>query len=161
MKDIKDYEGLYGITEDGRVWSYRKNRFLKPQKTKTGYLYVQLSKNNKVKNYKIHRLVATAYLENPLNLPCVNHIDECKTNNCVENLEFCTIAYNNIYGTRIERVAKSLSKKVICIETNEVFESIKEAAKTINYNCHISDCCKGKRKTAGGYHWAYYEEQEN
>ena len=118
MRDIKDYEGLYGITEDGRVWSYRKNRFLKPQKTKTGYLYVQLSKNNKTKNYKIHRLVATAYLENPLNLPCVNHIDENKTNNCVENLEFCTVAYNNIYGTRIERVAKSLSKKVICIETN-------------------------------------------
>ena len=86
MKDIKDYEGLYAITEDGRIWSYRSNRFLKPYVRK-GYLRVKLYINGVEKDFSIHRLVAFAYLPNPDNLPEVNHKDENKQNNCVDNLE--------------------------------------------------------------------------
>lgn len=88
----------------------------------------------------------------------MNHKDENKTNNCVENLEFCTQEYNINYGTRTERAAKSCSKKVICLETNEIFDSINEAgkAKYIDPSC-IGKVCKGKLKTAAGLHWKYYD----
>lgn len=117
MRDIPGYEGLYAATEDGRIFSYKRKRFLKPTKHYSGYLRITLCKNGKSKNYALHRLIAATYLENPLNLPCVNHIDEDKLNNNVENLEFCDAAYNINFGTRTERAAKSHQKKVFCIET--------------------------------------------
>lgn len=88
MRDIPGYEGLYAATEDGRIWSYRRKKFLKPGKGKDGYLYVILCKDGKPKTYRIHRLVAETYLPNPLNLPQVNHLDEDKTNNALPNLEW-------------------------------------------------------------------------
>ena len=152
MRDISGYERLYGITSCGRVWSYRAKKFLNPGKDRYGYLYVNLYKNGKRKTYRIHRLVAETYLPNPLNLPQVNHKDEDKSNNALPNLEWCTAAYNVNY---------SQAKKVQCIEINEVFDSITKAAKAVDVDRgNISRCCKGQRKTAGGYHWKYYEENE-
>ena len=117
------------------------------------------SKNGKTKTCVIHRLVAETYLPNPLNLPQVNHKDEDKLNNALSNLEYCTAAYNTNYGTHNERSAKARQKKVICIETGQVFKSVKEAQDFVN-STHISECCRGKLKTTAGYHWAYYYEDE-
>lgn len=154
MKNIKGYEGLYGVTSCGRIWSYRSKRFLIPNKTQKGYLHTALTKNGVTKTYKTHRLVAEAYIPNPNGLPQVNHIDEDKTNNCVNNLEWCDSKYNINFGTRNERSAKARRKKIQCVETNEIFNSLTEAAKNKNINIgHISECIHGRRNTCGGYHW--------
>ena len=158
MRDISGYEKLYAATEDGRIYSYRSKRFLKPSDNGHGYYQVALCKDGIRKNYLIHRLIAATYLPNPENLALVNHKDEDKLNNCVENLEYCTAKYNINYGTCIERSAKSRQKKVICVETQEVFDSINEAAKVVDIvHSGISDCLAGRKKTAGGYHWKYYD----
>ena len=111
-KSIPGYEGLYEVSSYGRVKSlerYKSNnggiqlikeKILKPHNTKKGYLTVQF--HNKI--FKVHRLVAQAFIPNPDNLPMVNHKDEDKTNNNVDNLEWCTAKYNSNYGTSIERM---------------------------------------------------------
>ena len=110
LKDIKDYEGLYAITRDGRVWSYKSKKFLKHGLVK-GYHRVCLCKEGKCKNFRVHRLVAQTFIPNPEGLPEVNHKDEDKSNNNVNNLEWCSYEYNINYGTRNERAAKKLSKR--------------------------------------------------
>ena len=158
LKDIKDYEGEYAITRDGRVWSYKSNKFLKPVLDKDGYHKVNLCKDKKMKTFRIHRLVAEAFIPNPKGLPQVNHKDENKSNNCVENLEWCDAKYNMNYGTRNERAAKKLSKPVYCEELDRVFDGARQAARELGlHNSGIISCCKGKYKTTGGYHWRYAE----
>lgn len=98
MKDIVGYEGLYAVTEDGKVWSYRKNRWMKIDYS-TGYGTVGLAKDKQYKAHYVHRLVAQAFIPNPLNYPIVNHKNEDKTKNEVDNLEWCNHSYNNSYGT--------------------------------------------------------------
>lgn len=152
MKDIKNYEGLYAATEDGRIWSYKRKKFLKPIDNGFGYYRVDLCKDGKAKRFLVHRLIAETFLPNPENKPCINHKDENKSNNALSNLEWATYKENNNYGTHNEKIRK----KVICIETQEVFNSITEAAKAINKSTgNICDCLKGKHKTCAGYHWAY------
>lgn len=170
MKDIKDFEGLYAITSCGRVWSYRKQKFLQPNTDKDGYLYVVLSVNQKRKTVKIHRLVANAYIQNDNNFTQVNHRDENKQNNCVNNLEWCDSKYNDNYGTRNKRMGENhkgktigdkhpVSKKIICIETMIVYGSIREASRECNIHSGcICKCCKRERETAGGFHWMYYND---
>ena len=156
-KDIKDYEGLYAITRDGNVWSYKSNKFLK-HKLVRGYYYVSLYKEGKGKNFRIHRLVAEAFIPNPLGLPQVNHKDECKINNCVSNLEWCDAKYNANYGTRTERIANKRSIPVYCEELNKTFYGAREAARELGLdNSNIIKCCKGKLKTHRGYHFRYAE----
>lgn len=110
-KPIKGYEGLYEISSFGNVRSLRRNttngKIIKSQKTKTGYYRVGLCKNGKLKHYFVHRLVAKAFILNPDNLPQVNHKNECKTDNNVDNLEWCSMLYNVRYGTGIERQTKA------------------------------------------------------
>lgn len=156
MKDIKGYEGLYAITSCGKVWSYRANKFLKAEKLTNGYLRVSLVKKQKYKHCLIHRLVAKAYLENPNDLPQVNHIDEDKTNNCLNNLEWISTADNINYGTRNEKI----SKAVYCVELDKIFESLNAAARALKIPapciCNVLKR-RGYRKTAGGYHWRYVD----
>ena len=117
-RDIKDYEGLYQVSNFGRVRSLNYNKtgeikIMKLKKTRDGYLRVGLRKNGKQKWISIHRLVAEAFIPNPLNLPCVNHKiegEEGKKINTVENLEWCTYKYNTNYGTCIERGRKKTVK---------------------------------------------------
>ena len=155
MKDIKNYEGLYAITEDGRVWSYKSNKFMTPAQN-NGYLFVNLYKEHKLKKAYIHRLVAEAYLPNPDNLPEVNHKDENKANNALSNLEWCTRQYNNSYGMRNERISKALGKSVLCVELDRVFRSVIEAAKQLNINSsNIFRALSGGTEKAYGYHWRY------
>lgn len=142
-KDIAGYEG-YQISNHGRVKShYKTARILKPYLNTDGYLNIDIKK----KQYKVHRLVAEAFIPNPENLPQVNHKDENKTNNNVTNLEWCTAEYNINY---------SHSKQIICIETGQTYSSIKDAALQLNLNSsYISNACKGRYKTAYGYTWRY------
>jgi len=109
MKEIKDFPG-YFVMEDGRVFSawkrngiksylnYDNLKELKPYKAKVGYLVVDLYENKTRSNKKVHRLVAETYIQNPNNLPQVNHIDEDKSNNCVSNLEWVTDKQNKVHS---------------------------------------------------------------
>ena len=156
---------VYQVSTLGRVKRLTVNgdRIIKPFK-KHGYLYVGLCKNGKQTHYRLHRLVAEAFLPNPDNLPQINHKDEDKSNNRVNNLEWCDGAYNTNFGKRNRKISESNSKPVVALDKisgKEVyrFSSITEAAKAV-YNArvsHISDCCKGNRKTSGGYKWRYVE----
>ena len=148
MKDIKGYEGIYGITSCGKVWSYRNEKFLKPVDDCKGYLFVRLCKDGKVKNYKIHRLVAEAYLPNPENLPQVDHIDENKTHNYLNNLQWITNKDN---------CRKSNNKPVLQYDLDGNFVREWECAADVRreLNKQISQCLKGKLKTAYGYIWKY------
>ena len=111
-RPIEGYEGLYEVSNTGLIRSLDrfvgnrnriKGKILSINIKKGGYCSVVLSKYGKMKGYQVHRLVAQAFIPNPDNLPQVNHIDEDKSNNCVDNLEWCTAKYNINYGTRQER----------------------------------------------------------
>ena len=101
---VPGYEGLYEVSNKGNVRNVRRNKLLRLQKTNNGYIRVVLSKNRIKTGFQVHRLVALTFLPNPDNLPQVNHKDEDKTNNNVDNLEFCTAKYNNNYGSRKDKV---------------------------------------------------------
>lgn len=116
-KDIEGYEGLYQVSNYGRVKRMfikgaKKETILKLAKNKTGYIRVCLSKNSKKSNKHIHRLVAEAFIPNPNNLPQINHKDENPNNNYVDNLEWCNGKYNTNYGTRNKRISTKLSKRI-------------------------------------------------
>lgn len=103
-KPVPDYEGFYEVSNTGKVRSvYRYKKVLKPMISNTGYERVDLFKNKNRKQLSVHRLVAMAFIDNPENKPFVNHKDESKTNNCVDNLEWVTHVENCQYGTAIKR----------------------------------------------------------
>ena len=179
-KDIEGYEGLYQISSMGRVkslertvWNKGKGcyrivseRIRKRVTDKDGYLKVMLWKDSKGKWFFVHRLVATAFIPNPDNLPVINHKDENKENNIVSNLEWCSVLHNNTYNGRAERIGKKRCKPVFSIdrETGLImfWESLKEAE-----NCtgirhgDISKCCQGKVKSAGNHIWFYADDDDN
>lgn len=159
-KDCKGYEGRYQVSNIGRVWSVLSQRNMKPWLDSWGYPTLQLvAENGKRKTEKVHRLVALAFLDNPQGLPQVNHKNEQKDDNRVENLEWCDGKYNSNYGTRNERIGKSAQKRVYCVELNRVFESIGEAQRELGINGnHIGEVCQGRRKSCNGYHWRYVDE---
>ena len=164
-KAVKGYEGLYEVSNLGRVKSLPRNgtvlckKILKYSLDKCGYRQVILSKNNVRKSAKIHRLVAEAFLQNENNFPSINHKDENKQNNDVSNLEWCSHSYNNSYNGRAKKVAERKYKQVLCIELNTIFESLTDAEKRTKIRVgNICSCCKGNLKTAGGYHWKYVNE---
>lgn len=151
---------MYAVTSCGKIWSYRNSRFLTPRKDHKGYLTVLLCNKGTEKEFKIHRLVANAYIPNSDNLPQINHKDENKQNNCISNLEWCTNSYNRNYGSRNKRAAIGISKAkmkpCICVETGKIYSSVIEAAKDTNLRKEsISRCCRGERKTYAHTHWNY------
>ena len=154
----------YLISNHGRVFSLKRQKMLKPRKHTGGYLKVKLFKNDKEKYFLIHRLVAIHFIpNNDEEKTEVNHIDENKENNHVENLEWCTREYNMRYGTRIERQKKTTldsgrGKRVRCVETHQEFESVHEASRFLGVdNSSLRACLKGRTKTCKGLHWEYID----
>lgn len=155
MKIIEGHNGAYSITSDGRVFNNFKKQFVKPAKGKNGYLHVTLCYGDK-KDVLIHRLVAQAFVNNPDNLPVVNHKDENKLNNSAENLEWCTMKYNNNYG--VHETQRNSAVFQIDLEGKVVkrWESMKEASSELGiYYQGISSVCRDVNKTCGGYRWEY------
>ena len=156
-KEIAGYEGLYEVSDLGRVKSLgnnksRKERILKPWKTHDGYLRVGLNKDGHRKPLLVHRLIADAFIPNTNNLETVNHKDEDKTNNTVSNLEWMSRADNIRYSANksVQMLDKSTG------ELLATFPSTNEAKRVTGiYKSGISECCLGKRKSAGGYIWRY------
>ena len=165
-RPVDGFEG-YEVSSLGRVKSlkYGKEKILKLQKVK-GYLLVALYRNGKVKQLYVHRLVATAFLPNPMGLPEVNHRDEVKTNNIVDNLEFCDCKYNINFGTHNERSAAARSKPVeasIFSDFREIclrFSSTQEAGRNGYKQSHVAACCRGIYSTHienfyKGFYWRF------
>ena len=144
MKDIKGYEGLYAVTSCGRVWSYKSNKFLKPHDNGRGYHQVDLRKDGKRKHFYIHRLVAEAYIPNPNGDNTVDHIDGDKSHNYLNNLQWLS---------RKDNVKKANCQKVRCVETNEVFNSMTDAAKHYGVTKGAISAAIKKAGRSAGYHW--------
>ena len=181
-KDIPGYEGLYQVSNMGNVKSlFRYKKQLKPMMTNSGYLQINLFKNKIRKVFLVHRLVAIVFLDNPQNKEEVNHIDECKTNNKLSNLEWVTRTENSYHGTRIERQKKhtdyknrkvnnrnqikACSKPIAQYDKNGNFiktwnsasEFCRENGKTSISS--IRRCCNGERKSAYGYIFKNIEKE--
>lgn len=179
-RPIKGYEGLYEVSNFGRVKSLQRNskgknnsirilkeKIIKPSKNKEGYLVVCLCNNGKLKIKRVHRLVAETFIPNPYGYKEVNHKGENPSKNYVWQLEWCDSKYNSNYGTRNIRIGRNningkCSKPVLQYLLNEelvnTFPSIKEVERLLGFsNAHIIECCKGKRKSAYGYIWRYLD----
>lgn len=180
-KDIKGFEGYYQISNlgnikglDRKVKSKRsksgfrivKSKLISTHINKYGYVSVRLRKEGKTKAFTIHRLVAIAFIPNPNNYPSINHIDENKLNNNVQNLEWCTVKYNNLYNNRQNKINIKLqltnknSKAVLQYTLDgkflKEFISIRDAArKTGISRSVIKNCCSGILKTGKGFVWKF------
>ena len=164
-RDIEGYEGLYQVSNKGRVKSLLGpcERILKPGIDTSGYLLVKLCKNGVALSKRIHRLVAQAFIPNPHNLPQVNHKDENKLNNCVNNLEWIRHIDNCNYGTRNERMGYSLSIPILQYSKSGDFirewPGALEVERVLGINNgNINSCCRGRYKSAGGFIWRYKEK---
>lgn len=183
FRDIKGCEGIYQVSNYGRVKSleriiyggnkYNNNKktrvqeekILKLQYDKDNYLRIGLYKNNKKPYISVHRLVAEAFIPNPNSYPCVNHKDENKQNNLYFNLEWCTVAYNNNYGSRptiLKNKGKRVVQKTLEGEIINEFINVKNASE-LTGTCRSSIiCCCNKKPhfiSAGGYKWEYYKKE--
>lgn len=168
-KDIPNYQGLYQVSNYGKIRSldhysnnhFYKGRVLKPYGNGKGYLLVKLCKNGHIKAFQVHRIVANAFLPNRNKKLQVNHLNENKKDNEVTNLEWCTAKQNSNYGTRNKRISIAESRKVKQLgkagNLIKIWPSLSEAERHGFGRGHLSDCALGKRKSASGYKWEYVE----
>lgn len=176
-RDINGYEGYYEVSNTGEIRSvdrliesitgkvyHRKPRIINQRVNKGGYKSVVLSKDGKSKTHLVHRLVASAYISNPNNYPQINHKDEDRQNNCVENLEWCDSKYNCNYGTHKEKLSNMFinspiySKSVLQYKDDVLIKkwvSMKECERNGFDHSAISKCCQGKQIAHKGYRWCY------
>lgn len=161
-KDVPGYENLYRVSNLGKIIN-SKGRILKQRIDHDGYLDIKLCKNGIEKRYKVHRLVAFAFINPNCNKPHINHIDCNKQNNSIDNLEWCTISENmkhayregliNPNNLQCQRPVKQINLEGDIIE---VYSSIKNASiKTCIQATHIVKVCRNKAVSAGGYNWMY------
>lgn len=184
-RPIRDYEGLYEVSNLGRVRSldkvtidnigrkqYFKGCIMKLQCDRDGYLYVSLTKEGCKKKFKIHRLVAEAFIPNPDNKPTVDHINTIRTDNTVANLKWTTNKENSNNVLTRKHISKSLlgenhplSKKIVQLsldgELIKIWNSMGEAEREKGFcKTSISKVCIGKQKQHKGYKWMYYEDYD-
>ena len=184
-KDIEGYEGYYKVSNLGKVKSvdriikykddrvyYTKGKILIQDINTRGYKYVTLSKESMRRKRTVHRLVIEAFIPNPENKPCIDHINTIKTDNRVQNLRWVTQKENLNNELTLERKRERYKKghseeakekmrksspnkkKVLCVETGIIYESASEASRQTGiWSVNIRRVCKGKVKSAGGYHW--------
>lgn len=173
-KDIDGYEGIYQVSNEGRIKSLEKTwisgkhktirhqqeKILKNSKDSYGYFVVGLSKGGKSKTLKVHRLVAEAFIPNPNGYKTINHKDENPENNSVSNLEWCTQAYNNTYGGRTRKTSKTVYQYTLDGKLIKVWRSTAECGRSGFNQTNISKCCCNKYNREGnnvykGYKWNY------
>ena len=155
-KDIEGYNGDYQISNLGRVKSFKcnKEKILSPYKNKSGYYTIGLKTGKETKYFRVHRLVAKAFIPNPNNYPFINHKDETRDNNAVANLEWCTAKYNSNYGHSAQKISIS-NGKTVCqydLKGNLInkFHSAREAGKALNVRYQrITARCRGEIKKPG------------
>ena len=160
MSKFRNYDN-YEVFDDGKIWSYRKNKYLKPQTSNRGYQLVNLYDNDgNSKTYLLHRVIYETFSGEPIpDGMQINHRNEIKTDNrFFENLELVSPKENSNYGSRNSRVSKALSKQVGAFKNGELvmtFQSTQEASRQGFSQSHIVHCCNGERKTHKGYEWRY------
>lgn len=162
-RPVVGYEGLYFVSNKGRIWSAHYKRVMRIVVDRRNRCTIGLRKDGKAVGKIPARLVATAFIREPMPGEQVNHIDENPLNNCVENLEWCDSKYNCNYGTRNQRIKEKLNMAVMQYtldgEYIASFVSLHEAADAIGADAgHICDCCNGNRAYAYGYYWRYVDD---
>ena len=173
-KDIKEYEGLYQVSNLGRIKSLDRiiksgisnsgyikinGKILKKKLGKNGYLSIQLWKEGKGKWFMVHRLIAIAFIPNPQNKPYIDHINTIRNDNRIENLRWATREENDHNPITLKNRIGKCGIKIKCLNTGEVFVSSGEARRKLGISAgNIIGCCKGKRKSAKGYKFEYYKD---
>lgn len=154
MKDIKGFEGLYGITSCGKVYSYKRKKFVEPEKTRNGYLRVTLFKDGNRIHKSVHRLVAEAYIPNPNNYNTVDHRNGNKEQNNIQNLQWLTVA-DNVRKAN-QKIVFQFNKDTL--ELVNAYLGIASAAKAVGASpAAVAMCACGKNKTCKGYIWRTVE----
>ena len=181
INKIEGYEDIlprYWINEEGQITNKETGKTIKWLISRHGYYYCHLWTNNRSRYIRMHRLLALAFIPNPNNYPLVRHLNDIKTDNRLENLAWGTMSenmkdsikngkYNQEASEKARNIGRKISgtkcsKKVLCIETNTIFNNTKEAGDWLGVNrAGIGGCCRGKYKTVKGYHWKYVEEDRN
>lgn len=156
-KDVKGYEGLYKVSNKGNIKSFYKSktRILKPSKDKDGYLRIDLYKDGKSKTFQLHRLIAIEFIPNPENKPEVNHINEDKTKNNIENLEWATHRENINHGTRTQKCSKEVYQYDIEGNLIKKWTSTAECGRNGFTQGIVAACCRGELKAHKNYIWKY------
>ena len=176
-RPVKGFEGRYEVSDQGRVRSvsrwvktafsdrWSEGRVLKQQTLPNGYKSIQLLKDKKYHLTMVHRIVAEAFVPNPYNLPCVNHKDECKTNNSAINLEWCDKKYNTNYGTGKYRKTEGYRRPIeqLTLEGSHVafYTSVYDAERKSSgkfSNANLARAAKTETRTAYGYRWRYVDK---
>lgn len=164
IQPIDEFVGYY-VTTDGKVYSIRTGKLkqIKSRILKSGYVFVNVYKNKKIYTKTVHRLVAQAFIPNPENKPQINHINGDKTDNRVTNLEWVTNQENQIHRHKnLKQRESSKRKPVVQIQNNQIIAEYRSsaAAKKATGASHVGLCCRGLRKSSGGYQWAYLTKEK-
>ena len=181
INKIEGYEDIlprYWINKEGQITNKETGKTIKWLISRHGYYYCHLWTNNRNRYIRMHRLLALAFIPNPNDYPLVRHLNDIKTDNRLENLAWGTMSenmkdsikngkYNQEASEKARNIGRKISgtkcsKKVLCIETNTIFDNTKEAGDWLGVDrAGIGGCCRGKYKTIKGYHWKYVEEDRN
>lgn len=159
-RDVPGYEGLYQVSNKGKVYSVRSGTILQPARSGSGYRKINLCRSGASKQCHIHRLVAVAFLPNPENKPHVNHLNGDKTDNRADNLEWVTRSENQLHCRReLKTWCGAPKKPVICVETGEIYASAGAAAEHIGMSrSSVNLAVLGYNKTAKNLHFKFLEE---